>query len=80
MDVLESFATIKAGHRETWTFLTQVDRLEMWTSPYADLVFTAESRELNVGSDFDIALRFIPVEADHLFGKVFDPQRRTHIQ
>jgi len=57
MDVLESFTTIKAGHRETWTFLTQVDRLEMWTSPYADLVFTAESRELNVGSDFDIALR-----------------------
>jgi hypothetical protein len=57
MDLLESFTTIKAGHRETWTFLTQVDRLEMWTSPYADLVFAAESRELDVGSEFDIVLR-----------------------
>ena len=54
MDVIESFAAVKAGHRETWSFVTRVDRIRMWTMPVVDLVVPQGESVLDVGSHLDL--------------------------
>ena len=59
MDVLESFAAIKAKPVVVWPFVTQVDRVSMWISPLAELAPPPELRTLEPGTSFDLVL-FLP--------------------
>jgi hypothetical protein len=56
MDVLESFAAIEAGPGAAWAFVTQVDKVLMWTSPLIKLVIPPDLCTLDAGAEFDALL------------------------
>jgi hypothetical protein len=56
MDTLESFVAVRAKQVEAWPFVTEADKIMMWTAPLAELVVGEGEAVLDVGSSFRLVL------------------------
>jgi hypothetical protein len=57
VDVLQAFAAIRANQVEAWSFVTDLDRIGMWTAPWVELVVPEGGAErLDEGSAFGLVL------------------------